>query len=81
MTPVMKAFTPSQLREDVYRILDKAVETGQPVLIKRKGTFLKIVPPQRKSRLMLLKKRKVIKGDPEKLVHLNWEKEWKKRSI
>jgi hypothetical protein len=35
--------TASKLRENIYRILDEAIETGQPVEIVRKGVVLRIV--------------------------------------
>ena len=36
--------TASKLRENVYNILDHALETGVPVEVERKGRILKIVP-------------------------------------
>lgn len=65
--------TASELRADVYRILDRVVQTGAPVEIVRRGKVLKIVPasalrPQRRSR----RPKKVMLGDPEGYVHLDW---------
>lgn len=68
--------TASKLRENIYNVLDQALETGMPVEILRKGQVLRIVPPQVKSKLARLKKRKGIVGNPEDLVHLDWLKEW-----
>jgi hypothetical protein len=68
--------TASKLRENVYRILDEAIETGKPVEVVRKGTVLTIVPPKRVSRLDNLKKRKVFVGDVEDIIHMDWSKEW-----
>jgi hypothetical protein len=68
--------TASKLRENVYRILDEAVETGKPVEVIRKGVTLTIVPPKRASRLANLKKRKIFVGDPEDILHIDWLKEW-----
>jgi antitoxin (DNA-binding transcriptional repressor) of toxin-antitoxin stability system len=73
----MKQVTPSQLRADIYKILDKVLREGRPIEIKRKGAILKIIPPKPKSRLSTLKKRKICRVDPESLVHLEWEREWK----
>lgn len=72
-----KRLSASKLRENIYRILDEVKETGQPVEITRKGVILKIVPPEKVSRLSLLKKRNILKVPPEGIIHLNWEKEWK----
>lgn len=74
---LMKRLSASKLREDIYRILDHVKETGEPVEIDRKGSILKIVNTQPVSKLSRLTKRKILKVPPEKLVHINWEKEWK----
>lgn len=34
----------SQLRQDVYRLLDEVLGTAQPLEIERKGRILRIVP-------------------------------------
>ena len=34
--------TPTQLRADLYRLLDQVIDTGQPLLISRGGTTLRI---------------------------------------
>ena len=69
--------SPSRLREDIYRILDTILETGEPLEVERRGRILRIVPPERISKLDRLKKRACIKGHPEDLVHLDWSEEWK----
>ena len=68
------AITPSKLRQNIYRILDEALETGHPIEVVRKGKVLRIVPPPKaKDKLANLKKRPwAINGDPEDLVHLGW---------
>jgi len=68
--------TASKLREDVYRILDEVIETGQPVEVLRKGTVLKIVPEKAVSKLARLKKRNVFVGNPEDIIGMDWSKEW-----
>jgi hypothetical protein len=68
--------TASKLREDVYRILDEAIETGKPVEIIRKGVTLTIMPPKRVSKMANLKKRKIFVGDVEDIIGLDWSKEW-----
>jgi antitoxin (DNA-binding transcriptional repressor) of toxin-antitoxin stability system len=70
--------TTSQLRENVYRILDEVLETGVPVEIERKGRRVRIVPVESPSRLGRLQPRPdFVVGDPEELVHLDWSTEWK----
>ena len=72
--------TASQLRADIYRILDQVAETGIPVEIVRRRRRLKIVPAEdsKPRKLDRLKARtKALVGDPEALVHLDWSKDWK----
>jgi antitoxin (DNA-binding transcriptional repressor) of toxin-antitoxin stability system len=66
----------SKLRENIYDILDQALESGVPVEVVRKGKVLKIVPEKTTSKLSRLKKRRGLKGNPEDIVHLDWLKEW-----
>jgi hypothetical protein len=68
--------TASQLRENVYRILDEAIETGNDVEIVRKGSIVKLVPEKRISKLARLKKRTGFEGDPDDIAGLDWSKEW-----
>ena len=69
--------TASQLRQDIYRLLDRVIKTGQPLEVERKGQRLKIVAVERVSRLSKLPKRACIQGDPKDLVRLDWSGEWK----
>jgi antitoxin (DNA-binding transcriptional repressor) of toxin-antitoxin stability system len=68
--------TASELRQNVYSILDDTLETGMPVEILRKGRVLRIVPDQKPSKLARLKKRPCVVGDLDSIVHMNWLKEW-----
>ena len=68
--------TASQLREDVYRILDGVIESGLPVEVQRKGVVLKIVPEKTVSKLARLKKRNVFVGNPEDIIGMDWSREW-----
>jgi hypothetical protein len=68
--------TASKLRENVYRILDEAIETGKPVEVVRKGAVLTIVPPKRVNKMDNLKKRKVFVGDVDDIIGMDWSKEW-----
>ena len=68
--------TASKLRENVYQILDRALETGVPVEVIRKGKVLKIVPDKPVSKLDRLKKRKVFVGNSDDIIGMDWSKEW-----
>ncbi|MBZ5581223.1 MAG: type II toxin-antitoxin system Phd/YefM family antitoxin [Acidobacteriia bacterium] len=68
--------TASRLREDVYRILDEAIETGRTVEIVRRGKIVRLVPEERASRLARLKKRTGFEGNPDDIAGMDWSKEW-----
>jgi hypothetical protein len=68
--------TASRLRENIYTILDQALDTGVPVEVIRKGRVLRIVPDQKPSKLARLKKRPCVVGDLDAIVHVDWTKEW-----
>ncbi|HUD99054.1 MAG TPA: hypothetical protein VMR62_05730 [Bryobacteraceae bacterium] len=69
--------TASKLRENVYRILDEAIETGVPVEIVRKGVVLRIVLESPPSKLARLKKRPgMFVGDPDDIIGMDWLSEW-----
>jgi hypothetical protein len=69
--------TASKLRENVYRILDEVIETGQPVEVIRKGVVLRIMPEKPRSKLDRLKKRPgTFVGDPDDILKIDWSREW-----
>ena len=73
------AITASKLRENVYRILDRILETGDPVEIVRGGRKLRIVPvesPLTKRLDRLRPHPEALVGDPEDIVHLDWSDHW-----
>jgi hypothetical protein len=72
-----KRLTASQLRADVYRVLDRVLESGLPVEIERKGRVLKIEADKPTSKLSRLVKRPYVHGQPEDIVHMDWSEYWK----
>lgn len=70
--------TPSQLRQDVYRLIDRVLETGEPLEISRKGRTLRLVREEAgRDRLAAIHTNPdVVVGDPEELVSLDWSAEW-----
>jgi antitoxin (DNA-binding transcriptional repressor) of toxin-antitoxin stability system len=68
--------TASELRQNIYKLLDNVLTTGQPLEIERKGKKLRIVPSETGSRLARLPRRKCLKGDPEDIVSMDWSKDW-----
>jgi hypothetical protein len=74
------ALTASKLRENIYRILDRVLETGVPVEIVREGRRLQIVRVEEEpaGKLRNLEPHPdALVGDPEELVHLDWSGEWR----
>ena len=72
------AITASELRQNVYKLLDQVLETGVPLEIERKGHRLRIVPSDAPSKLSRLAGDKnYIVGDPEDFVHIDWSGEWR----
>jgi hypothetical protein len=71
------AITASQLRQDVYRLLDHVLSTGEPLEIERKGRLLRLVPDEPVGRLSRIHVHPdAIVGDPEELVSSDWSSEW-----
>jgi antitoxin (DNA-binding transcriptional repressor) of toxin-antitoxin stability system len=82
------AVSATQLRQNIYAILDEALATGIPVEIERKGRLLRIVPEATTGKLSSeddlsefpklarLTKKDWLVGDPEDIVHMDWSQEW-----
>jgi prevent-host-death family protein len=68
--------TATELRRNVYRILDEAIASGVPVEVVRKGQVVRLVPKPVVSKLDRLKKRSVFVGDPDDILDINWLDEW-----
>ena len=71
------AISASALRQNIYRILDRVAETGIPEEVDRRGHLLQIVSTEKKSKLANARKRPIIQGDPDDLVHLDWSNQWR----
>ncbi|MBV8085119.1 MAG: type II toxin-antitoxin system Phd/YefM family antitoxin [Chloroflexi bacterium] len=70
--------TASELRQNIYRLLDQVLETGVPLEIERNGRRLRVVPADTRPKLDRLRPHpEAISGDPDDLVHLDWSKEWR----
>jgi hypothetical protein len=72
--------TPTQLRKDLYRLLDRIVETGEPLQIDRNGVTLQI---ERKPALSKLERIRAMGrpdvwvGDRNDIFHLDLMEEWR----
>lgn len=64
----MHAMKVTALRRQLYKVVDRVLDTGVPAEIERKGRKLLIVPAQPVAgRLARLKRRKTIIGSPATL--------------
>lgn len=73
----MMTITPSKLRENLFKLLDEALEKGETIEVKRKGQVLKIVPPEKQSKLERLQPHDdVVNGDAEELINIDWGHKW-----
>lgn len=72
----MKTVTATELRTNIYRLLDEVLQSGLPIEVKRGDRTLRIVPVEKPDKLHgLVHRPEVIQGDPEDLVALSWEGE------
>ena len=72
----MKTITVTELRGNIYNLLDEVLNTGIPIEIKKGGKKLKIMPVGKANKLQnLVSRPNVIKGNPDDLVSISWEKE------
>lgn len=69
--------TVSELRQNIYQLLDQVLDTGVPLEIERKGRKLRIAPEPAGDKLANLKRRDCLVGDPEEIVHMDWSQEWR----
>ena len=72
----MKTVTPTQLRTNIYNLLDEVLKTGLPLEIKKGDKKLRIVPVDEVDKLKnLVARPDVIQGDPDDLVEIDWTDE------
>lgn len=69
--------TVSELRQNIYQLLDQVLDSGVPLEIERKGRKLRIVSEPPHDKLDNLKRRDCLVGDPEDIVHMDWSQEWR----
>ena len=67
--------TATELRQNLYRIIDTVLETGEPVEVARKGGTVRIVPDKKASIWDRLEAHHVIAGDVEESWAGTWDGE------
>mgnify|MGYP006299910821 FL=1 len=72
----MKRITPTELRRNLYRLLDEVAEGGEPLSVERHGKQVVIATAPAPGRLDRLVPHDAVVGDSEDLVHLDWSSTW-----
>ncbi len=70
----------TELRQDVYNILDEVIASGVPLEIDRKGAVLTVQPPVLASKLDRLKKfagETIWEGNPDDIFQIDHLQEWR----
>lgn len=69
--------TVTELRANLYKVVDQVIETGVPVEVLRDGHRVKIILADGPSKFQRLTHRSdVMNDDPESFVHCDWLSEW-----
>jgi hypothetical protein len=72
-----KPMSPTQLRREIYQVLDDVLETGIPQEVVRGDRTLRIVPGEApRIRLVDLPRREAAVCTPDELIATSWEGEW-----
>jgi prevent-host-death family protein len=72
----MKTITVTELRGNIYKLLDEVLDTGIPIEINKGDKKLRIIPVKTRNKLQnLISRPNIIKGNPDDLVEISWEKE------
>ena len=78
------SITPTQLRANLYTILDQILETQKPIEIIRHGHLLEISVKNLKEKTGGLANLKphpnTINGNPDELVQIDWSNYWEGNS-
>lgn len=70
----MTSITVTELRANIYKLLDQVLATGMPIEITKGGRKLQIVPVEPFDKFQnLVHRPDVIQGDPDELVSIEWE--------
>ena len=76
--------TLTELRKNIYSVFEEVLTTGKTIEIHSRGRSILLSPGAGKSRIERLREaagKRAIKGDPDDLVSIDWEKEWHPRHI
>ena len=70
----MKTVTVTELRSNIYNLLEEVLTTGVPIEINKGGRKLHIKPADPVDKFAdLVYQPDVINGDPEEIVNIQWD--------
>lgn len=68
---LVRTISPTELRENIYQLLDRVLETGVPIEIKYRGKKLCLIPMPNIDKFQDLEYRpEIIRAAPEDLIHI-----------
>lgn len=70
------AIKATQLRQNLYQLLDGVIQTGKPLEIEKNGKILRIVPRETTSKFDHLEEHDCIVGNPDDLFGPDWSSYW-----
>lgn len=72
------SITPTNLRKDIFNILDTLYDSGEVLEINRNGHIFKLIPPKKESKLdRLISHNDAVIGDSDDFISYDWSGEWK----
>ncbi len=77
----MKKMAPTQLRKDLYQLLDQVLESGEGIEIVRPTGSVILLPQKKPGKLANLAKRQTVIGDVDDIDKITWEDSWRPDSI
>jgi prevent-host-death family protein len=70
----MKTITITELRSNIYNLLQEVLDTGIPLEINKGGQKLRIAPVQPADKFAnMVYRPDVVNGNPDDLVNIEWE--------
>lgn len=70
----MKTVTTTELRANIYNLLEEVLATGIALEVKKGDRKLRIVPVEKPHKLdNLIARPETLQGDPDDLVSMQWE--------
>ena len=76
--------TLTELRKNIYSVVEEVLSTGKTIEITAKGRIVLLSPGHQKSKMERLRtsaRKRAITCNPDDLISINWEKEWEPKHI